>query len=579
MAGFIFGQGTPDTYESLQAKRKAAERLAVTASRAPQNVGEGLTALGQAIAYRRLSGQADRGEAEGRAAADGQYNAILGRTALGGLYGNRLAGAPPAGAPPAMAGAGVPPVTANPAGLPQSIIGAVDRVNPPAPTTPPPEAYSLAAKNLGMNERDQGAALAEYMANGGVNLDPATRAWCADYVNATLAQTGVQGTGSSMARSFLEWGQPVDQPQRGDVAVFSRGDPNGPYGHVGFFDSYNPDGSIKVLGGNQGDAVSLADYSAADLLGFRRPGEAAPAPGGMGDIAQIGTLLSNPYLGEGQKMVLAQLLQTQMEAMQPPDPMQALDMEYKQAQIDQMRGGGNLPDGYEAKHMTAVAGGLVPGTPEYQQFMLGSTEGEEFGLTPIWGRDKDGNPALAQLSKNGVVKQSELPEGWQPDPALNAQMQAEGRAIGAARGEAIAAAPTQIANADAALQGISELRNHPARAWGTGGTSVFNAIPGTGGMDFNSRVEQLKGGAFLTAIQQLQGMGALSNAEGATATAAVTRLSTALSEDAFLDALDDYEAIVKAGRERAEKRLPGQPTSEAPAGQTFTFNPATGELE
>ncbi len=130
--------------------------------------------------------------------------------------------------------------------------------------------FQLAAKQLGMNERDQNAALAEYMANGGVNLDPAVTAWCAAYVNATLAQTGQKGTGSNMARSFLDWGTEVSEPQRGDLAIFTRGDPNGPYGHVGFFDGYNEDGTIRVLGGNQGDGVSIASYSADDLLGFRR---------------------------------------------------------------------------------------------------------------------------------------------------------------------------------------------------------------------------------------------------------------------------------------------------------------------
>lgn len=130
--------------------------------------------------------------------------------------------------------------------------------------------FQLAAAQIGLNERDQNAALQDYLTTGGVNLDPATTAWCAAFVGATLKQAGLEGTGSNMARSYLEWGQPVDQPQKGDLAVFSRGDPNGPYGHVGFFEGYNPDGTIRVLGGNQGDAVSIAGYSPDRLLGFRR---------------------------------------------------------------------------------------------------------------------------------------------------------------------------------------------------------------------------------------------------------------------------------------------------------------------
>lgn len=147
-------------------------------------------------------------------------------------------------------------------------------------------AFDLAAKQLGMNERDQQAALTEYMANGGVNLDPAVTAWCAAYVNATLAQSGMKGTGSNMARSFLDWGAEVNEPQKGDLAIFSRGDPNGPYGHVGFFDGYNADGTIRVLGGNQGDSVSIASYSPDDLLGFRRGEGAAPQGNALAGMPQ-----------------------------------------------------------------------------------------------------------------------------------------------------------------------------------------------------------------------------------------------------------------------------------------------------
>jgi hypothetical protein len=34
----------------------------------------------------------------------------------------------------------------------------------------------------------------------------------------------------------------------------------------------NPDGTIKVLGGNQGDAVAEGNFDASKVLGFRRAG-------------------------------------------------------------------------------------------------------------------------------------------------------------------------------------------------------------------------------------------------------------------------------------------------------------------
>jgi len=129
-------------------------------------------------------------------------------------------------------------------------------------------AYQTAASMAGTREGQ--AALTDFLRTGGVNIDPQTRAWCADFVNATLTKSGQKGTDSGMARSFLNWGKQVSDPQVGDVAVFSRGDPNGSQGHVGFFAGKNPDGTIKVLGGNQGDAVSYGNYPESRLLGYRR---------------------------------------------------------------------------------------------------------------------------------------------------------------------------------------------------------------------------------------------------------------------------------------------------------------------
>ena len=80
-------------------------------------------------------------------------------------------------------------------------------------------------------------------------------------------------------------------------------------------------------------------------------------------------------------------------------------------------------------------------------------------------------------------------------------------------------------------------------------------IPGSAGKSFDLKVEQAKAGAFMTAIQQLRGMGALSNAEGQTATAAVTRLNTADTEEGFLAALNDYERVIRSGMERAQGRI------------------------
>lgn len=144
--------------------------------------------------------------------------------------------------------------------------------------------------------------------------------------------------------------------------------------------------------------------------------------------------------------------------------------------------------------------------------------------------------------------------------------------IGGAMGKQDAAAPSDLAAADAALELIGSIRTDPNRERGTGASAVGNMVPATRGFDFQKKVDQAKSGAFLTAIQQLRGMGALSNAEGQTATAAVTRMSTAMTEEGFLEALNDYEKTIKAGRERALARTMrgapmygNAPTADQPA--------------
>lgn len=129
-------------------------------------------------------------------------------------------------------------------------------------------AIAIGKEYAGMKERPNREELKNL-----VGVDPATVAWCAAFMNAVLDKAGSKGTGSLSARSFLNWGTATDNPGYGDVVVLKRGRSSSA-GHVGFYEGMNPDGTIRVFGGNQSNGVGTANFKSSDVLGYRR----APAP-------------------------------------------------------------------------------------------------------------------------------------------------------------------------------------------------------------------------------------------------------------------------------------------------------------
>ncbi len=132
--------------------------------------------------------------------------------------------------------------------------------------------WSSAMKIFGAHEGDP--TLTSYLQKANPNLDPTKTPWCAGFVGSVLNASGVKGTGSLAARSYLNYGTPTKTPAQGDIVVLSRsGDPS--KGHVGFFAGYDDKGNVKILGGNQGDQVSIKSFPAYRVLGFRQPPKGA----------------------------------------------------------------------------------------------------------------------------------------------------------------------------------------------------------------------------------------------------------------------------------------------------------------
>lgn len=95
------------------------------------------------------------------------------------------------------------------------------------------------------------------------------------------------------------------------------------------------------------------------------------------------------------------------------------------------------------------------------------------------------------------------------------------------------------------------------------GFGAAGFIPGTDVKDFQARFKQVEGQAFLGAINTLRGTGAISEIEGAKATAALNRMSLSQSEAEFVKAANDFKEILQKGYNAAQQRAGVTPFNSA----------------
>lgn len=137
------------------------------------------------------------------------------------------------------------------------------------------KAYELAKAEVGTVEWAKGdnpKVVAYFKDAGHPQVKDDETAWCAAFVGAMLKRAGMQGTGKLTARSYLDWGLPVDRKDAmaGDIVILRRGTSSW-QGHVGFLVADNGK-TITILGGNQSNAVNRKPYRVdkGQLLGIRR---------------------------------------------------------------------------------------------------------------------------------------------------------------------------------------------------------------------------------------------------------------------------------------------------------------------
>jgi hypothetical protein len=217
----------------------------------------------------------------------------------------------------------------------------------------------------------------------------------------------------------------------------------------------------------------------------------------------------------------------------------------------------------------------------------------EYSLTPQYGTDKDGNTVLLQTGKSGEAIQTKLPEGvkissgvdkvdlgtsWgiidkrngnlvgtQPKD-VSGKEAAEAR--GKAQGEAQAALPGALADAERTKASIDQLLNHEGLGSIVGPLDQYRPSwsLGESGNDALARYKQLQGQAFLQAYNLLKGGGAITDIEGKKAEAAMARLDRAQSEDTFKAALKDFRDAIESGVNKLKSKAgtPAAPAASAP---------------
>lgn len=134
---------------------------------------------------------------------------------------------------------------------------------------------AIARSKLGIHEipgRRANAFIVECLKSTSIgqpdNLSDETP-WCSAFANRVMQLSGHEGTNSAWARSWLDWGrEPTDDEfGAGVIVVLERGAHSG---HVGFLEDWDDD-RVKLLGGNQGNAVSVAWFPMSRVLGWRIP--------------------------------------------------------------------------------------------------------------------------------------------------------------------------------------------------------------------------------------------------------------------------------------------------------------------
>lgn len=143
--------------------------------------------------------------------------------------------------------------------------------------------YEMARRFVGLREievkgQDHPWIQAFFTTSGYGPDTPDETPWCSAFVNGVCWLLGLPHSHSARARSWLKVGTPIPliDADLGDVVILKRG--KGPQpgpeviaapGHVGFYAGMEGL-KVRILGGNQSNAVGYAPFDVGQILGVRR---------------------------------------------------------------------------------------------------------------------------------------------------------------------------------------------------------------------------------------------------------------------------------------------------------------------
>ena len=129
--------------------------------------------------------------------------------------------------------------------------------------------YLIARKEVGTKEivgKEHNPRIIEYHAMTTLKATTDEVPWCSSFVNWCVSKAGYTPTRSAAARSWAKWGQTIDKPVKGCIVVMTRDGG----GHVGFYES-ETDGVVRVLGGNQSNAVNVRPFKKERIIAYVIP--------------------------------------------------------------------------------------------------------------------------------------------------------------------------------------------------------------------------------------------------------------------------------------------------------------------